>query len=99
MRGADMNQISEQERIRRREHVRDTRAALAQGESVEARLKARNVKAEAWTQWFRYRMDATRCTDPMALLPEALALLEQLADDRVTAAIAEMKTKLKGALS
>jgi hypothetical protein len=69
-----MNNISERERFRRREQVRDARAALAQNESVEQRLKARNAKAEAWTQWFRHKMDATRCQDPLALLPEALAL-------------------------
>jgi hypothetical protein len=99
MRGADVNQISEHEKFRRREQVRDTRAALAQNQSVEQRLKARTDKTDAWTEWFRFRMKATQCQDPMELLPEALALLEQLADDRVTAAIAEMKTKLKGALT
>ena len=94
-----MNNISEYERFRRREQVRDARAALAQNQSVEQRLKARTNRTDAWTEWFRFRMQATKCQDPMALLPEALALIEQLADDRVTAAVNEIKSKLKGALS
>jgi hypothetical protein len=94
-----MNQISAQERFRRSETVRDTRAALAQNQSVEARLKTRADKADAWTAWFRHKLDASQCRDPMELLPEALALLEQLADDRVTAAVNEIKATLRKALT
>jgi len=43
-------------------------------------------------------MDSTNCSDPVELLPDALAKLEQLIDDRVTAAINEVKTALRGAL-
>jgi hypothetical protein len=43
-------------------------------------------------------MDAGGCTDPAEVLPEAMARLEQIIDDRVTAAINEFKTAMKGAL-
>ena len=93
-----MTEISEQERFRRGEYVRDSRAALAQNETVEQRLAKRDAKADAWAQWFRQRMDASGCTDPVELLPDALAKLEQLADDRITVAVNELKTAIKGAL-
>jgi hypothetical protein len=90
--------ISEAERARRAEIMRDTRAALQQGESLEKRTKKREEKADAWAHWFRRSMDNKRCTDPVELLPDACARLEQIVDDRVAAAVAELKAALKGAL-
>jgi len=93
-----MSNISEQERFRRGEYARDSRAALAQNETLEQRLAKRETKADVWAQWLRQKMDSTNCSDPVELLPDALAKLEQLIDDRVTAAINEVKTALRGAL-
>jgi|SRR5215831_4765101 len=92
-----MSNISEQERFRRGEYARDSRAALAQNETLEQRLAKCETKADIWAQWFRQKMDASGC-DPVELLPDAFAKLEQTIDDRVTAAINEIKATLRGAL-
>jgi hypothetical protein len=94
-----MTNISEQERFRRGEFVRDSRAALAQNETVELRLTKRDAKADIWAQWFRQKMDSTNCSDPVELLPDALAKLEQLIDDRITVAVNEVKATLRKALT
>ena len=70
----------ETERSRRREFVQETRAAVAQGQTVEQRAAAREGRADEWAQWLHKKMDATGCTDPVALLPDILAKMEQLAD-------------------
>jgi hypothetical protein len=44
-------------------------------------------------------MDDGGLVDPLALLPDALARLEQLNEDRVAAAIREYKVRLKKALT
>jgi hypothetical protein len=86
--------ISEAERARRAEFARDARAAAQKGETLEQRIKKREEKADAWAQWFRRTMDNKRCTDPVELLPDACARLEQIVDDRVAAAVAELKAVL-----
>jgi hypothetical protein len=86
------------ELIRRSEYVRDSRAALARGETLEVRSKRREGYANEWAAWFRQRMDRVGCDDPTELLPDALARLQQLADDRVVEAINEVKATLRGAL-
>jgi hypothetical protein len=86
------------ERIRRSEYVRDSRAALARGESLEDRSKQREEFANRWAAWFRQRMDQAGCDDPTELLPDAMARLEQIIDDRVAIGIKELKTAMKGAL-
>jgi len=48
--------------------------------------------------WFRQRMDSTDVDDPSELLPDAMARLQEIADDRVIAAINELKKVLMGAL-
>jgi hypothetical protein len=93
-----MNNISEHERYRRGEHARDSRAALAQNETLEQRLAKRDAKADFWAQWFRHKMDNARCADPVTLLPDALAKLEQMIDDRVAIAVKEIKATLRKAL-
>jgi hypothetical protein len=90
--------IDAAERIRRSEFVRDSKAALARGESLEVRSKRREGYANEWAAWFRQRMDRAGCDDPVELLPDAMARLQQLADDAVVAAIKEFKTAMKGAL-
>jgi hypothetical protein len=93
-----MTEISEAERFRRSEYARDSLAAVTQNETVEQRLAKRDAKADLWAQWFRQKMDASGCANPVELLPEALAKLEQMISDHTAAAIKELKTAIKGAL-
>jgi hypothetical protein len=92
-------QLSEEERVRRRELVRDMRAANQRGISVEQRTKLREDAAAEWTAWLHRRMDESGCTDPVELLPDILAKIEQTIDDRVAAAIAEIKQTFRKAMS
>jgi hypothetical protein len=93
-----MESASTAERIRRAEYMRDSKAALARGEPFELRGKQREQFAAEWAAWFKQRMDRVGCDDPTELLPDALARLQQLIDDRIAVAINEIKTKLQGAL-
>jgi hypothetical protein len=43
-------------------------------------------------------MDDAGCANPTEILPDAFARLEQLAEDRVAAAVREIKKTLKDAL-
>jgi hypothetical protein len=90
---------SEAERVRRRELVRDMRAANQRGISIEQREKQRADAAAEWTQWLHQKMESSGCTDPVELLPDILAKIEQTIDDRVAAAIAEIKQTLRKAMS
>jgi hypothetical protein len=90
--------IDEAERARRREIVRDMKGAVAQRQTFETHAQQREAKADDWARWFRHKMDACGVADPIVLLPDALARLEQLAEDRVAAAVRDLKAALKGAL-
>ena len=92
-------QLSEEERVRRRELVRDMRAANQRGISVEQRTKLREDAAAEWTAWLHRRMDESGCTDPVELLPDILAKIEQTIDDRVAAAVDGIKRALRKALT
>jgi hypothetical protein len=78
--------VDEAERSRRTEFVREARAAAYQGINPEARTQKREEKADAWSQWFRQKMDHNDCADPVELLPDAFARLEQLSEDYTLAA-------------
>jgi hypothetical protein len=72
---ADMTAtISNAERARRAEFVRDGRAACASGETFEKREQKREIKADAWSKWFRMKMDRGNLADPTELLPDAFAV-------------------------
>ena len=90
--------IDEAEHARRTEFVRDVRSANAQGETLEARAKKREEKADEWARWFRKNMEAAGCSDPGQILPDALARLEQITNDQIVAAVHELKTAMRGAL-
>src|SRR5262245_47101331 len=90
--------IHEAERARRRDYVRDSKAAATQREPLEHRIKRRETQADEWARWFRNKMDEGRCADPVELLPDAFARLEQQASDRIAAALKDFKTVLKEAL-
>jgi len=90
--------LSTAERIRRAEYRRDNLAALARGMSLEQRAKQREECAGEWAAWLRQRMDSADVDDPVQILPDALARLQQLAEDAAIAAIKELKKALMGAL-
>jgi hypothetical protein len=92
------SRIDEAERARRTEMARDLRAACAQGETLEVRAKKREEKADEWARWFKQNMAAAGCTDPGQILPDALARLEQVTNDRIVAAVHELKSAMRGAL-
>ena len=89
---------SDAERARRTEYVRETKAALTQHQTIEERTKHRELSADRWAQWLHARMDSNGCADPVQVLPDALAQLEQIIDDRVAAALAEHKAALRKVL-
>lgn len=96
---APAQRIDEAERARRAEYVRDTKAALDKGETFEQRSLRREKMADEWARWFRQKMDAGSVADPVVLLPDACARLEQLAEDRIAAAVRDLKATLRKALS
>jgi hypothetical protein len=92
-------QLSEDERVRRREYVRDMRAANQQHTTIESRTKQRADAAAEWATWLHRKMDESGCTDPVELLPYILAKIEQTIDDRVAAAVDGIKRALRKALT
>jgi hypothetical protein len=90
--------IDTAERIRRSEFRRDSLGALARGESLEKRAKQREELANEWAAWLRQRMDAADCDNPVEVLPDAMARLQQMIDDRIAVATNELKATLRGAL-
>jgi hypothetical protein len=62
--------LSETERAYRAEYVREMKAASLNGETPDQRTQKRESKADAWSRWFRERMDHTGSTDPTEVLPE-----------------------------
>jgi hypothetical protein len=90
--------LSTNERIRRSELRRDNLAALARGVSLERRTEERERYASEWAAWLRQRMDSADVDDPVQILPDALARLQQLAEDSAVGAIKELKKALMGVL-
>jgi hypothetical protein len=86
--------LSTDERIRRSELRRDNLGALARGVSLERRTEERERYASEWAAWLRSKMDASDCDDPTAVLPDALARVQQLAEDAALAAIKELRKAL-----
>jgi hypothetical protein len=87
------------ERARRTEYVRESKSALQNGETIDGRARKREGRADEWALWIRQRMDEGGSTDPVEILPDALAKLEQIAEDRAAAAIREIKAALRKALT
>jgi hypothetical protein len=86
--------LSTGERIKRSELRRNDLGALASGVSLEQRTKQREDYANEWAGWLRMRMDSAEVDDPTALLPDALARLQEIADDRAIAAVNKLKKAL-----
>jgi len=88
--------VSEAERQRRVERMDDVKGALKQGSNVARRKQSRELKADRWTSWFRRRMD--NGADPVLLLPDMCAELEERITDEVVAAIKGLKAELRKVL-
>jgi hypothetical protein len=78
--------LSESERRRRQQFVVDGRAAAALGISMEALGTARKAVIANWTTLIRARMDECGAVDPVEILPELLARLEEHAIGEARAA-------------
>jgi hypothetical protein len=97
-----MTDIGEQ--VRRRELVRDMKAASAQGVELDEYRKKRDRTTDEWAAWFRAELDKHHATDPVEVLPAALALLQEraIAEVRTAAksiARAEVKEMLRKAIT
>jgi hypothetical protein len=99
-----MTSIDTNEQVRRREFIRDTRAASALDLEVdEYRVKRDQLIAE-WANWFHATMDQCHAMDPVEVLPQAFARLQERADAAArhaakVAARAEVKAMLKRAIT
>jgi hypothetical protein len=78
--------ISEDERARRRHYVIDSRAAVGLGLSLEQCLTARKAVIANWTTLIRAQMQEHNVNDPVEILPELLARLEEHAVGEARAA-------------
>jgi hypothetical protein len=85
------------DRKTRIERVRENSIAALNGESSEERTRKREARADDWARWLRHRMDDKCCTAE-ELLPDILAKMDQTIDDRVAAAIRQLKGTLRKAL-
>jgi hypothetical protein len=74
-----MTNIDSNEQVRRRELIRDTRAASALGMEVAEYREKRDQDADEWAAWFRAEMDKCHASDPVEVLPQALVLLQERA--------------------
>jgi hypothetical protein len=90
--------MSERSIGERREFMDSTRRALKQGTSAERRTASREARADAWTQWLRYRMEV-RGGDPAQHLPDLAAELEERIQDELKAAIKKLKDELRKVLA
>jgi hypothetical protein len=74
-----MTNIDVGEQIRRREYMRDTKAAAAQGEETEEYRAKRDRTVEEWAAWFHAEMERCSASDPVEILPHALTLVQERA--------------------
>ena len=84
--------MNESERLAAVQRMSDIRHALKQGTGVEQRAQAREKKADRWCDWFRRKMDQGH--DPLAVLPDMCAELEERITDEVRAGIKELKDEI-----
>jgi hypothetical protein len=78
--------LSKAERERRQQFVIDGKAASALGISMEALGTARRAAIEQWTTVIRARMQEQDVADPVEILPELLARVQEQAIGEARAA-------------
>jgi hypothetical protein len=84
-----MSNIDANEQVQRRELIRDTRAASQQGLELPEYREKREKAISEWTAWFHSEMDKCHASDPVEVLPAALALLQERAIAAARTAAAE----------
>jgi hypothetical protein len=99
-----MTDIDVNEQVRRRELMRDMRAASAQGQEPEEYRAKRDQSVDEWAAWLHAEMDRCHATDPVEVLPAALALVQEraIAEARAaakTAARDEVRRMLRRAIA
>ena len=72
-----MEPLTESEKVRRREYMRDSHAALKAGMSLEEFERAREQRVQRWIGLFHSEMERTRADDPTEVLPTILAKVEE----------------------
>jgi hypothetical protein len=79
--------------------VKEAGFAAVSGRTVAQRTADRDALADRWADWLHREMTIRNVDDPVALLPDALARLQQAAEDQTAAAIRRLKTDLRKALT
>jgi hypothetical protein len=92
---ADRKDRDRRARIRR---AKEAGVAALGGQSVEQRTRKRETSADEWASWLHQELEIRGCTNPTEILPDALARLEQIAEDRTATAIRSLKASLRKAL-
>jgi hypothetical protein len=69
--------LTEIEKVRRREYVRDARSAAKAGMSLEEFERAREQRVQRWIELFHSEMERARAHDPAEVLPTILAKVEE----------------------
>jgi hypothetical protein len=89
--------MTEAERTRRREFMRDNRSALAAGLSLDQLIAKREACAAGWAAWLHAKMNELHVDDPAAIFPLALAQVEEnaIAEARRAAETAAKETVAK----
>ena len=74
-----MEVLTETEKARRREYMRDMRAAAAVGQTLEQFQAAHEQRVQRWCDLFHAEMDKAHTDDPVEVLPAVMAKLEEVA--------------------
>jgi hypothetical protein len=98
MTALDTASAKDHERRMRVARARESSVAALNGESATQRAKKCEARADDWARWLRQKMDDSGCDNPAELLPDILARVDQIIDDRVAAATRAIKANLRKAL-
>jgi hypothetical protein len=79
MNGTIDSALTEVEKIRRREQMRDQHAAVKAGMSFEEFQQAREERVQRWIDLFHSEMQRAHADDPTEVLPVILAKVEEAA--------------------
>jgi hypothetical protein len=99
-----MTTVDVNEQVRRRELMRDMRAASEQGQELDEYRAKRDQAIAEWVAWFHAEMDRCQVNDPVEVLPAALALLQERASAAArtaakAVACSEVKAMLRKAIT
>jgi hypothetical protein len=90
---------ADNERRAQIERVKEAGFAAVSGRTVAQREKARATKADEWAGWWHREMEIHNSSNPVELLPDAFARLEQLAEDKALFAVRQLRSDLRKALT